>query len=169
MLVLPCFNVYSFETKNSPVKVTSETLQLDYGKNIITYSGNVRAVQGNFSIKCDSMNIFYTNNKNANNVASAPGDGKIKKIDFHKNVVIEKDGKTAEGDSGLFDPMVEKMFLKGNVILKDKKSYLKGETVVYDMTTKIFNITNAIETNSSPAASRVKIVISDEQANESTK
>ena len=155
-IILPQVLAHSFEVKNAPVRITSETMQLNYGQNIVKYFEKVEVHQNDFTVKCDVMTVYYNNNG-----GDAMQAGSIDKIEFDRNVVVIKAEKTAEGESGLFDPKVEKITLRGNVVLKDKKSSLKGETVVYDMVSKVFNVTN----NTKSESRRVKVVVSDEQVN----
>jgi len=148
----------AFEVKNAPIKITSENLTVYYEKNLILYKGKVEVTQKDFNIKCHKMFIYYTTSAAKDN-KGALDSGSIEKIEFFDDVVLTKQKKFASGNYAIFDPKINAVTLRGDVTLRDQKSYLKGETVVYDMTTKLFNVTNHKNSNNG----RIKIVVDDEQ------
>jgi len=154
------FVVSALDDKNAPVNIKSQAMQIDYGQGFAKYSGEVFVKQNSLTIKCDTMTIYY-GDKGKSGSDSVLNAGAIKKIDFDNNVLVSKDGKIAKGDFGVFNPKTQKIILRGNASLKDGKSYLKGETVVYNTATRIFNVTN----NKPNEKGRVKVFISEDQVN----
>lgn len=154
--------VLSLEDKNSPITIKSHALQINYGQNVAKYLGEVFVKQNRLTIKCDTMTIYYGGDKTDS--VDTFNANSIKKIEFDNNVVVSKDGKVAKGNTGVFNPEVHKIVLSGNASLRDGKSYLKGETVVYDTVKKLFKVNNN-KPNKPTEQGRVKVFISEDQIN----
>lgn len=150
-LSLSCF--YSFAEESLPIKVHSNSLRVNYSKNIAKYYGEVLAAQGDLNINSDVMTVFYKKGS-----SSLRGKGaNFESISFDHNVKIEQGGNIATGDNAIYVEKDKKVFLTGNVILMQDKNRLIGKTVIYDTDKKFFSITNGKD----KAKQRVRAIIFD--------
>lgn len=159
------FAFYSLSVLASPkavkpkdIEVRSEKLLLDYDKGIATYFGDVKVRYDGTNIYCDKAEIFYSAKKNSQKQGSlAKGQKKmlLDVIRFYNNVVIESNGNTAYSDYGVFTKSNNLVVLEKNVRLKDKKGYLVGSKLLYNVRTKKMNLVN------NKGNKRVRAVIND--------
>ena len=146
-----------------PIKIDSDRLDVYDREGRAVFTGNVVAVQGDSTIRCTKMSVFYDKPEEKARspgapraaaapktpAASSPNDASIKKIDCTGPVTVASKTQTATGDNATFDKAANKVFLTGNAALTDGPNVTRGDRIVYDLDTGIANI----ETN---AGGRVK-------------
>lgn len=93
------------------------------------YKGHVFAVLSkNKSVKCEVLKIYLNNT------------GKVEKI-MAIGRVVYKDGQyTAVGKKMIYNPREKKVYLIGNATVTSPKGVLKGEKIVYDLSTKSMDV-----------------------------
>ena len=108
------------------------------------FTGNVVAVQGESTMKCTIMTVFYEqrdqNGGQAAPATQAADDSAIKKIDCKGPVTIVSKTQVATGENATFDRGSNKILLIGNATLSDGPNVTKGERVLYDINTGVANI-----------------------------
>jgi lipopolysaccharide export system protein LptA len=113
------------------------------------FTGNVVAVQGESTMNCTTLTVFYEQNRNQAGAKPAakpaaqtesPSDNSIRKIDCKGPVTIVSSSQVATGDNATFDRVANKVFLTGNVALTDGPNVTRGERIVYDLNTGIANV-----------------------------
>lgn len=114
------------------------------------FSGNVVAVQGDSTMKCSAMNVFYEGGRmsaaagiatgGAPAAASVPGGDAIKKIECRGPVTITSKTQVATGDRAEFDRTRNKVLLIGNAALSDGPNVTRGERVAYDLNSGVANV-----------------------------
>lgn len=131
MLGLPAYGqVSTLASKDKPVEVTSDALEVFQSENRAVFSGNVVAVQGDIKLKADKMNIHYR--KAAEKTSQSQS---IQKIEVEGNVFLATPEETASGASGLYDVDAHTITLNTNVVLTKGQNTLKGDHLVYNMET----------------------------------
>jgi lipopolysaccharide export system protein LptA len=136
-----------------PLKIKSNSLNVNYREKIARYQGKVLAVQGDLRINSDVMVVSY---KGGSNVLKSDRSS-FESILFEKNVQIEQGGNVATGDNAIYREKDKKIFLTGNVMLMQGKNNLRGNAVIYDTKKKFFSVTNGANENKK----RVRAVIFD--------
>ncbi len=113
-----------------PIRITSKTLEADDAALRVTFSGEVKAVQGDATLYCDQMIVHYVK------VAPKPGQSKedvdreIKKIEAKGHVkVIQKD-KTAVGREGVYEMEAGRVVLWGEPKIVQGQNVITGERVI---------------------------------------
>ena len=114
-----------------PVEITADEL-VSYGdRNYAEFSGNVTAVQGDFSIRSDTLRIYYQ--------ASAVGESKkstqpdaIEKIEAIGSVLIQAQDRRAETSRAEYRLKDDMVVLSGeNSIVSDGKNTLTGSKITW--------------------------------------
>jgi len=123
-----------------------------------TFSGDVQVVQGDTTIKCQTLVVFYGAEHGsgaARPVATAAQSGEgaaggargqkgpfapqgaqdIRRIEARGGVTITTRDQIATGDLGVYDPKKKTMTLTGNVVVSQGKNVLHGDSVVVDTVT----------------------------------
>ncbi len=132
-----------------PIKIDSDRLDVFDRDGRAVFTGNVVAVQGDSTIRCSIMTVFYEQNRaqaqaggQPRQPSSSPGsnDNSIKKIDCQGPVTVVSKTQTATGDNAVYDKAGNKVVITGNVALADGPNMMRGERIVYDLDTGVANV-----------------------------
>lgn len=140
----------SLGSNKEPIKIDADRLDVFDRESRAVFQGNVVAVQGDSTMKCTTLTVFYEQNRNQPGGAKAPAppeqasaDNAIRKIDCKGPVTIVSKTQVATGDDATFDRVSNKVMLTGNVALSDGPNVTRGERIVYDLNTGIANVETA--------------------------
>src|SRR5262249_54036314 len=147
------------QTSDQPIRITSTSLEVRDKEHFATFSGNVHVVQGESTLRCKTLVVFYEDNsspvpapKGAHTAAGKAGpttsqptssNQQIKRLEANGNVVVtQKDqatqkDQTATGDNGVFDMKTNTATLTGNVVVTQGDNVIRGEKMIIDMTTGV--------------------------------
>jgi lipopolysaccharide export system protein LptA len=139
------------QKKDQPVQIEAATLEVRDKNKTATFSGNVRVVQGDTTMKCQSLIVFYGQEMGiaANDKSSTPapvttskstpgmpqGAQNIRRIEAHGGVTVITKDQNARGDLGVYDLQTKTITLSGNVTISQGKNIIHGEKVVVDTVT----------------------------------
>ena len=131
-----------------PINIDADRLDVFDKESRAVFAGNVVAVQGDTTMKCTVLTVFYEQNRQAGGRPAAPptqggGDNAIKKIDCKGPVTIVSKTQVATGDNATFDRVANRVLLLGNVALTDGPNVTRGERIVYDLKSGVANIETA--------------------------
>jgi lipopolysaccharide export system protein LptA len=132
-----------------PIKIDADRLDVFDRDGRAVFTGNVVAVQGDSTIRCTIMTVFYEQNRAQAQAAGQPrqpsaasgsNDNSIKKIDCQGPVTVVSKTQTATGDNAIYDKANNKVIITGNVALADGPNVMRGERIVYDLDSGIANV-----------------------------
>lgn len=130
-----------------PISIDADRLDVFDKEGRAVFTGNVIAIQGETTMKCTAMNVFYESSrtgpageKKADSAGPLANDSSIKRIECKGPVTITTKSQTATGDRAEFDRVVNKVFLIGNAALSDGPNVTRGERVAYDLNTGVANV-----------------------------
>jgi lipopolysaccharide transport protein LptA len=112
-----------------PIEITADRLVSHGDQNYAEFIGNVEAVQGNFSIRSDTLKITYQRSADAGTKGVSGADS-IEKIEAIGHVKINADNRRAETDRAeyrLKDDVVE--LIGENSFVTDGKNTLTGSKI----------------------------------------
>jgi lipopolysaccharide export system protein LptA len=139
-------------SNKQPINIDSDRLDVFDKEGRAVFFGNVVAVQGDSTMKCTTLNVFYeqkakdgTSGKSSGGLVGGAGGGmsdnsSIKKIECRGPVTIVSKTQVATGDNADFDRVANKVFLIGNAALSDGQNVTRGERIVYDLNTGQANV-----------------------------
>jgi lipopolysaccharide export system protein LptA len=135
----------NFGASKEPIKIDADRLDVFDKEGKAVFAGNVVAVQGDSTMNCTQMTVFYEQQNRQGGQASSLGpqgadDSSIKKIDCQGPVTIVSKTQVATGNNASFDRVSNKIFLTGNAALSDGPNVTRGERVVYDINTGVANV-----------------------------
>jgi lipopolysaccharide export system protein LptA len=146
------------QNSDQPIRITSTSLEVRDKEHFATFTGNVHVMQGESTLRCKTLVVFYEDNSVA---AAAPKGGRtaaakagqttssnqqVKRLEAKGNVVVtQKDqatqkDQTATGDNGVFDMKTNTATLTGNVVVTQGDNVIRGEKMIIDMTTGVSRI-----------------------------
>lgn len=137
-----------------PIKIDADRLDVFDKESRAVFAGNVVAVQGETTVRCTVMTLFYeprgqakgnaseTPQPAAQRTAGAPSqnDSAIKRIECKGPVTVLSKTQTATGDNAVFDRVTNKVILTGNVALADGQNITRGEKLIYDTVSGVANV-----------------------------
>jgi lipopolysaccharide export system protein LptA len=141
-----------------PIKIDADRLDVFDKESRAVFAGNVVAVQGETTVRCTVMTLFYEprgQNRTgqaatptppaqpaAQRAAGAPNqnDSAIRRIECTGPVTVISKTQTATGDNAVFDRVTNKVILTGNVALADGQNITRGEKLIYDTQTGVANV-----------------------------
>ncbi|MCJ2133437.1 organic solvent tolerance protein OstA [Methylobacterium sp. J-026] len=142
-----------------PIKIDADRLDVFDRENRAVFAGNVVAVQGESTIRCSTMTVYYKRGKDtpgkdakadgkgeakgeAQATAAAeapparnPAENGIQKVDCAGPVTVVQKDQVATGDHAVFDQDAKRIVLTGNVVLSQCQNVTRGQRLVYDMNT----------------------------------
>jgi len=144
--------------RDLPVKIESLTLEVRDKQRQATFAGNVKLTQGDTTIQCKSLVVFYDDSSAAPAAsakgtpapaapaqkAATPGFGggnqQIKRVEAKGDVLVTQKDQTAKGELGVFDIKTNNITLSGNVVVTQGTNVLTGERMVVDLTTGVTRV-----------------------------
>jgi lipopolysaccharide export system protein LptA len=136
------------ENRDQPVQIEAATLEVRDKNKQATFSGNVQVVQGDTTMKCQSLVVFYGQEVGIGAADGAPaataakstpgmpqGAQNIRRIEARGGVTVITKDQNASGDLGVYDLKTKTITLSGNVVVSQGQNVIHGERVVVDTTT----------------------------------
>jgi lipopolysaccharide export system protein LptA len=106
--------------KNDPIIITSDRLEADRKKNFITYSGRVVAVQGEMTLKSNTLTAHFN-----------PDMKGFKEIIAEGNVHITQLDRVATGTKAVFNDLQKTITLTGNATVRQGNSEVSGPRIIF--------------------------------------
>jgi lipopolysaccharide export system protein LptA len=142
------------QDKDQPVQIEAASLEVRDKDKKATFSGDVQVVQGDTTIKCQKLVVFYGQEigiaqGGAQAGAPAPeakpapasampgpkGAQNIRRIEARGGVTVITKDQNASGDLGVYDLAAKTITLTGNVVVSQGQNVIHGERVVVDTVT----------------------------------
>ena len=149
------------QNKDQPVQIDAKTLEVRDKQKTATFSGDVKVVQGDTTMRCKSLVVFYgeeigmTGEKpvvRAKTTAGpTPGNQNIRRIEAHGDVTVTSRDQNASGDLGVYDLHSKTITLTGNVVVSQGKNVIHGERVIVD------TVTGNARVEAAPGASQGRV------------
>src|SRR4051812_10658167 len=117
------------QNRGQPVQIEAARLEVRDKDKMATFNGNVKVVQGDTTMRCKTLVVFYEqSSKDGEQVVAAvktmpaakPGPGgssQINKLEAGGGVTVTQKDQTATGERALFDMKSNTVTLLGNVLV----------------------------------------------------
>jgi len=166
------FGINQDQSKDQPVEIEAATLEVRDKNKTATFSGNVKVVQGDTTMKCQNLVVFYgqevgltgdstpvTTSKSTPGMPQ--GAQNIRRIEARGGVTVITKDQSASGDLGIYDLKTKTITLSGNVVVSQGQNVIHGERVVVDMVTGNARVESASSAGATGAAGpgRVRALI----------
>lgn len=140
------------QDKDQPVQIEAASLEVRDKAKMATFSGDVQVVQGDTTMKCQKLVVFYGQEvgiaqAGAQGGAPTPdakptpapagpkGAQNIRRIEARGGVTVITKDQNASGDLGVYDLIAKTITLTGNVVVSQGQNVIHGERVVVDTVT----------------------------------
>jgi len=119
---------------SEPILIEADRMESSQEKNVIIFSGTVRANQDDLIINADTMTVRYTGNTiQPNDTTDVPAQGLPRQIDSitaKGNVKIVRGDWIANGDSMDFNADQRIVILSGNAKAWQDQNMVSGEKII---------------------------------------
>jgi lipopolysaccharide export system protein LptA len=154
--------------RDQPVRIESNSLEVRDKIRQATFSGDVKLTQGDTTLKCKTLVVFYEDTAGPSKKATTPApqgappqaqknsSQQIKRAEAKGDVFVVQKDQTASGENGVFDLKSNTVTMTGNVVVTQGQTVMRGEKMVVDLTTGITNVTSKgrVEFLTNPGASK---------------
>jgi lipopolysaccharide export system protein LptA len=133
------------QNRDQPVQIDARSLEVHDKSKTATFSGNVKVVQGDTTMTCRSLVVFYGQEigiAGAKPVVDArstagvmPSAQNVRRIEARGDVTVVSKEQSASGDLGVYDLQAKTITLSGNVVVSQGKNVIHGERVIVDTVT----------------------------------
>jgi lipopolysaccharide export system protein LptA len=138
-----------------PIKIDADKLDVLDKENRAVFRGNVVAVQGETTVRCSVMTVFYEGRGGGSGAgaarATAPArapagqpaqsnDSSIRRIECAGPVTVVSKTQAATSDNAVFDRANNVVIMTGNVALNDGPNITRGEKLTYNTVTGVANV-----------------------------
>jgi lipopolysaccharide export system protein LptA len=165
------------QNSDQPVQIEATTLEVRDKSKMATFSGNVQVVQGDTTMKCQSLVVFYGqeigiggDKTAAATPAATPAPAKaspgmpngaqnIRRIEARGGVTVITKDQNASGDLGVYDLKAKTITLTGNVTVSQGQNVIRGERVVVDTATGNARVESSTAGAGTAATGRVRALI----------
>src|SRR5215472_16516233 len=162
------------ENKDAPVQIEAATLEVHDKSKTAMFSGNVQVVQGDTTMRCRSLVVFYGQEVGIGEAASgeattattgkstlggSKGAQNIRRIEARGGVTVITKDQSASGDLGIYDLKTKTITLSGNVVVSQGQNVIHGERVVVDTETGNARVESGSAGASAGSGGRVRALI----------
>jgi lipopolysaccharide export system protein LptA len=132
------------QNKDEPVQIEAASLEVHDKSKTATFSGNVQVVQGDTTMKCQSLVVFYGREvgiaqngpkQQASVVPGQKGAQDIRRIEARGGVTVVTKDQNASGDLAVYDLQAKTITLTGNVVVSQGQNVIHGEKVIVNTVT----------------------------------
>jgi len=140
--------------RDEPIRINANSLEVRDQQKQAVFSGNVVVQQGDTTMRCKELVVFYDGKDAAGGkdapggkpAAAASGDAlaagspinssAIRRLEINGSVVVTTKEQTATGDQGVFETKANTITLTGNpVVLTSGPNVIRGKKLTVDLTT----------------------------------
>jgi lipopolysaccharide export system protein LptA len=142
------------QNRDQPIQIEAATLEMRDKKKEATFTGDVKVVQGDTTMKSKTLVVFYDGGNGATPAGAAPakaapppkapikaatpgpgGSSSIRRLEARGSVVVTQKDQVVTGDLAVFDTKANLITMSGSVVLTQCNNVLRGDRLMVDMTT----------------------------------
>lgn len=143
------------QNRDKPIQIDAGSLELRDKDKAATFKDNVKVVQGDTTMRCKILVVYYEGSANPGAPAQpkpAPkstmtsatpgptGSSAIRRLEAKGGVTVTQKDQTVTGDTGDFDMRTNTVTMIGNVVMTQADKVLRGDKLIVDMTTGVSRV-----------------------------
>ncbi len=118
------FSALQFSGNKGPIDIKSDTLDLDYKGNVVTFRGHVRAAQADAILTSDTLKVSYGKDFH-----------EVKEMVANNNVRMSQGTRWATGDHAVLDQAKHTVTLTGSPVVHDGEDQVTGSKITVHLDT----------------------------------
>ncbi len=151
------------QNRDQPVSIKANALEVRNQKKQATYTGSVHLVQGDTTLRCDTLIVYYDGDQVAGQAPAAKsaapgvGGGSIRYMEAIGQVVVVQKDQTATGDKAVYDMKTNSVTLSapkgGSVVVTQGQNVARGPRLVVHLDTGVSHFEGG------PGGGRIETII----------
>lgn len=142
------------QNRDQPVKINAASLDVRDKSKVATFSGNVQLVQGDTTLRCKTLVVYYDgDNAGGPSVKSATpgpaGGSSIRRMEAKGGVLVTQKDQTATGESAIYDMKENTVRLfpanGGTVAVTQGPNVVRGPRLVVHLDTGVSHFEGGVE------------------------
>jgi lipopolysaccharide export system protein LptA len=136
------------QNRDQPVNIKADALEVRNQKKVATYTGNVHLVQGDTTLRCKTLIVYYDGDQAggqapaAKSTGPAPaGGGNIRYMEAIGQVIVVQKDQTATGEKAIYDMKTNSVTLSttagGSVTVTQGPNVVSGPRLVVHLDTGV--------------------------------
>ena len=153
------------QNRDQPVRIKSDALEVRNSKKVATYTGSVHLVQGDTTLRCKTLIVYYDGDQAggqasaANSAGPTPtGGGNIRLMEAIGQVVVTQNDQTATGEKAVYDMqtnLVTLSALAGNyVAVSQGPNVVQGLRLVVHLDTGVSHFEGGVSSTFIPSSNK---------------
>jgi lipopolysaccharide export system protein LptA len=140
------------QNRDQPVTIKASSLDVHDRSRVATFSGNVQVVQGDTTMRCKTLVVYYDGDTTGgptvqSNAPGGPGSQQIRRMEAKGNVLVIQKDQTASGDRAVYDTQQKTVTLYapagGAVAVTQGPNIMKGASLVVHLDTGMSHLQGA--------------------------
>ncbi|MGB6536508.1 MAG: LptA/OstA family protein [Xanthobacteraceae bacterium] len=133
------------QSQNQPVQIDAKSLVIHDKSKTATFTGNVKVVQGDTTMTCRTLLVFYGQELGIGGSRTAvapdtttgavPNAQNIRRIEARGDVTVLSKDQSATGNLGVYDLVSKTITLTGDVVVSQGKNVIRGGRLIVDTVT----------------------------------
>jgi len=137
------------QNRDQPVKIDAASLEVRDRSKVATFSGNVHLVQGDTTLRCKTLVVYYdgdtTGGPSVTAATAGPtGSQQIRRMEAKGGVLVTQKDQTATGESAIYDMKDNTVTLiapsGGSVAVTQGGNVMKGDRLVVDLASGVSHL-----------------------------
>jgi lipopolysaccharide export system protein LptA len=149
------------QNKDQPVNIKSASLDVHDRDKMATFAGNVHVVQGDTTLRCNTLVVYYDAEQSAGPAVKSAtpgptGSSQIRKMIAKGDVIVTQKDQTASGELGVYDTTQNTVTLSsprgGKVSVTQGNDILRSPQLVVHLDTGVSHFVGGVEALFNPKA-----------------
>ncbi len=138
------------QNRDQPVTIKALSLDVRDGSKMATFSGNVHVVQGDTTMRCKTLVVYYDGDKSAgptvqaNALGPSANNQQIRRMEAKGDVLVTQKDQTASGDNAIYDTRENTVTLYappgGAVAITQGPNIMRGTSLVVHLDTGVSHL-----------------------------
>jgi lipopolysaccharide export system protein LptA len=136
------------QNRGQPINITADSLELRDKEKKAIFTGKVKAIQGDSTIECGKLTVYYDGEPAAAGAAprpagagGMPSSNQIRRLEAEGGVVVTQKDQVATGDRGVYDMKSNTVELTGKKVTATQgKNTIEGEKLFVDLTSGLSRV-----------------------------
>lgn len=123
-----------------PIRIDSDRLDVFDQEKKAVFEGNVIAVQGETTMRCRRLTVYYEQDMGARSGAGAAApvrgqgaDNGVRRLECAGPMTVVSKDQVASANEAIYDKAEQKIYLNGNARLSQGENVTTGDRLVYDL------------------------------------
>jgi len=153
------------QNRDQPVNIKADALEVRNQKKVATYTGHVHLVQGDTTLRCNTLIVYYDGDQAggqapaAKSAGPAPaGGGSIRYMEAIGQVVVVQRDQTATGDKAVYDMKTNSVTLSaskdGFVAVTQGPNIVQGPRLVVHLDTGVSHFEGGVKSLFVPGSTK---------------